>query len=614
MRISRNIQRAEGNDRAQEVQPVGVLEFEEYSRLPNTANSCVFFGCVSQSRLRVPRQLVIRFLVEYYLYIPNSARICEEHLIGNDWEDLFDAPNLIHNFNSDQISDMFNIFRNAMTRPRLNFENVLEMDSTEFRYLIGFTQEQFLIIFDQSSIARECPHPGNTLAMYLMKLRSGSSDEYLSHLFGTSRRTFERSLTIARKCLIESFVPQHLGFDHISREDVVRKNLRVPNAIHGNQDVPIFRQKAITICDGTYVYVQHSSNFSFQRKSYSLHKYKNLLKPFLMVSCDGYIIDVLGPYAANKSDATIMLEILRNEEELFHWFYSPGDVFVLDRGFRDAMEDFRIFGYKAVMPETKARNEDQLSTEQANRTRLVTLCRWVVEVVNGRFKRDFKLFRQPFFNLALRHMFEDFRIAAALINAFHRPIVDNVQADEFIDRIDQRLRLPNRLADFVKDRNLNRQRVAFQRMNVNDPDFLDFPRLTEDELIRFAVGTYHLKLAKSYFAEHLKPDGNYLIELYRDMDTDILEDFGIEMNDGWILRCQIQSRHRNAKRYNVYILIDSEVNGLDAISHYYCTCVSGKKTLGCCAHVMTVTWFLAHGQYQNNIQLPAGFLIDCIEN
>lgn len=36
--------------------------------------------------------------------------------------------------------------------------------------------------------------------------------------------------------------------------------------------------------------------------------------------------------------------------------------------------------------------------------------------VNGRFKRDFKLFRHIFFNLALPHLIEDYKIAAALMN------------------------------------------------------------------------------------------------------------------------------------------------------------------------------------------------------
>lgn len=41
-----------------------------------------------------------------------------------------------------------------------------------------------------------------------------------------------------------------------------------------------------------------------------------------VLTYDGYIIVVVGPYATNKPDAVIMLEVLLEDGEvLFHWFY-----------------------------------------------------------------------------------------------------------------------------------------------------------------------------------------------------------------------------------------------------------------------------------------------------
>lgn len=60
-----------------------------------------------------------------------------------------------------------------------------------------------------------------------------------------------------------------------------------------------------------------------------------------MIVCgDGYIIDVTGPYDATTSDASIMQQILQNhdgpmEEAPINYFLEEGDVFILDRGFRD---------------------------------------------------------------------------------------------------------------------------------------------------------------------------------------------------------------------------------------------------------------------------------------
>lgn len=81
--------------------------------------------------------------------------------------------------------------------------------------------------------------------------------------------------------------------------------------------------------------------------------------------------------------------------------------------------------YKIYKPETVYLGQQQLTTMQANKSRCVTLCRWVVDVVNGRFKRDYKFFRQDFFNLMT-----DFKIGAALTNRFHPLIIDRFDAPE----------------------------------------------------------------------------------------------------------------------------------------------------------------------------------------
>lgn len=98
-------------------------------------------------------------------------------------------------------------------------------------------------------------------------------------------------------------MPMHLGINHINRQGVTRRNLLIPNALFGNIEGEI---GPIVTFDGTYCYVEKSANYLYQKKTYSLHKYRNLIKPFLMVRTDGYIIDVLGPYPATTSDSDIM--------------------------------------------------------------------------------------------------------------------------------------------------------------------------------------------------------------------------------------------------------------------------------------------------------------------
>lgn len=143
---------------------------------------------------------------------------------------------------------------------------------------------------------------------------------------------------------------------------------------------------------------------------------------------------------------------MNNNENPIHLLLEPNDVFILDRGFRYSLGDIEACGYEYHVPPSKNREESQLTTEQANESRKVTMCRWVVEVVNGRFKRDFKLFRQKYFNKALPHLFKDFKIAAAILNHFHAPIEDNQYVDMIVEEIRRKINTPNILHNYVEEK------------------------------------------------------------------------------------------------------------------------------------------------------------------
>ena len=428
----------------------------------------------------------------------------------------------------------------------------------------------------------------------MVKIRTGDSDERLASKFNMSRRTFERKLQIARQCLTEDFVPRYLGLDHLTREDTVARNLSIPSHIFGGNQ----NENGIFVMDGTYLYVQKSANFLFQRKTYSLHKFRNLVKPFLVVCTDGYIIDVVGPYPATTSDASILRHLLQSEESPWLWFLRPNDIFILDRGFRDSIPLIEECGYVPHMPPSAGRGE-QLTTVDANKSRLITMCRWVIEAINGRFKKDYKIFRHTYFNVAMRNMMADFKITAAVINATRRPYEDSVYVEQFINIINDNMNRENELAQYVIENNINRQRVAFMPLDGNNPDFRDFPQLTYEELILFTLGSYHLRLARSYCHEHMRPNGVYLIELYRHQGL---------INNKILIRGRIQSRHVRARQYYTYILINPARQGRQSVEDYYCSCIHGRRTVGSCAHIASIVYFLSWARHQQQIEAPAVFL------
>lgn len=137
------------------------------------------------------------------------------------------------------------------------------------------------------------------------------------------------------------------------------------------------------------------------------------------------------------------------------------------------------------------------------------------------------------------------------------------------------------------------------RLEAND---VEFPRYTEEQVILLALGTYQIKLARSYCSEHLQ-NGIYTIEIYRQNALEDLPDYGIN-EDSSLMRGRIQSRHIRARIYYCYILINNNSN---TISQYYCTCLTGRRTVGTCAHIVSIVWYLGYVRHEGFVA-PALFL------
>ena len=60
--------------------------------------------------------------------------------------------------------------------------------------------------------------------------------------------------------------------------------------------------------------MEKCGDYSFQRRSYSVHKGRPLAKPMMLVATDSYILTVLGPNLADgkKSDVKITEHMLRS--------------------------------------------------------------------------------------------------------------------------------------------------------------------------------------------------------------------------------------------------------------------------------------------------------------
>ncbi len=90
----------------------------------------------------------------------------------------------------------------------------------------------------------------------------------------------------ARDALMCTVVPENLGFEAVTREDIRTKHTtELANGIFLDGDTT--SDNIILVADGTYIYIEKSKDYAFARSSYSVHKGRPLVKPMMLVTTTG---------------------------------------------------------------------------------------------------------------------------------------------------------------------------------------------------------------------------------------------------------------------------------------------------------------------------------------
>ena len=122
------------------------------------------------------------------------------------------------------------------------------------------------------------------LGLYLARLKLGLSFTTLTKMYPCTKSSqIYRFVDSIRDILSRTFVEENLGFKRITRG--------LLNINHTTESSKILyevsEESIVTIWDGTYVYIEKSSNYSFQKKTYSMHKNRPLVKLMMIVSSTG---------------------------------------------------------------------------------------------------------------------------------------------------------------------------------------------------------------------------------------------------------------------------------------------------------------------------------------
>lgn len=541
------------------------------------------------------------------IYIPAGSKLCKPHYTSQSWNKLFVRNEAGYPWSRAQIEDMVTLLRSK----ELNDETAFGSQQSDVD--IGIDHEQFSDLLNSSKalIATfgDAIKAAKPLQVYLFHLRKGYTYTYIATRFGTTYKTVSKWISLTRNALMQDFVPSNLGFSSIDRTHLQEHRTETSKTLYCLENP----EAVVTVWDGTYIYTQKSGNYEFQKKTYSGQKLRNLVKPMLCVCPDGYIVEVFGPFEATLNDAKIMDIIFENNNELKRVF-RPNDIFVLDRGFRDCKKNLEALQYIVQMPKftDSKRPNAQLTTMQANASRLVTKTRWVVEVRNSHLKNIWAVFSNIWRPRDVLELERDIRIGASLINKYYVTISEkNKENATFIaTQMQERNSALNTLHSLVS-------RTAFRKeskkMPLVDINSFEFPRLSIEDMKMISLGSYQLANARSYAAEHMKSSDTSTYQCFYCPSDAIHFFFGRVVTQKRIerpilVKTKMKSRFRSGVSLDSYILVDGSKRGADAIKAYCCECKHGLRTVGCCSHIMTTIYFLSYARHNGRFRPVAPYL------
>ncbi|VDI02501.1 Hypothetical predicted protein [Mytilus galloprovincialis] len=505
------------------------------SSIGGSHSSC--FVC----RKRGPKLIVVSYstrlttFVQNNIIIPAGARCCPGHISDENFSEqaiecLSDLRKILT-----EVIFLLQKIRMLLLKnedKRLNFDKDSTLSDAEYISLTGIDKTSF-----------------SDLASHLVSIRDTKE----------KIRSAEQ-LQQSEKNLMQTFVPKHLGFNHISRENLIENHTRpLAQTLFGNEFNP-----AILVIDGTYIYIQKSGQFQFQRRTFSMHKHRPLVKPMVFVTTTGYFVSVMGPYLADSknNDANILKHIIASDNEQIKSWLQKDDVFIVDRGFRDSIDLLEELGIQTEMPSFLKKGQAQFTTEESNTSRLITKIRWVVESANGRIK-TWVFFNHVMPNSQIPYIGDYLRIVCSICNKYFKPLSSgDPEEDQLLGcKMIYLSKQNNLLKEKIESENLDRIRSNSTTWCKIDAASIEFPSITEEDLRNLTLGVYQIKLAKSYVAEHVTENSDFEVLVHKQENN--------------LICAKIQSRHVSSKAHLLWIQYD-EVTVLG----WFCKCRAGARVVG----------------------------------
>ncbi|CAF4010586.1 unnamed protein product [Adineta steineri] len=153
-------------------------------------------------------------------------------------------------------------------------------------------------------------------------------------------------------------------------------------------------------------------------------------------------------------------------------------------------------------------------------------------------------------------------IVYALINKYYRLAIENIEEGESIgQRMREIWNVENTFQKYLREIN----QATTLRWSKYDAAMCFFSTLTEEDVRNLTFGSYQIRMAKSYIADHLQQ--SYINDKQLAFTVELCE-----RHDD-LVRVPFQSRHSNRKKYIATIQFNEQDE--KPITEWYCTCFVG---------------------------------------
>lgn len=168
----------------------------------------------------------------------------------------------------------------------IDFEAVERNSTSIVKRDTGLTPDQFYDLYNSipslRNVIQDYTKSVNVLYIYLMKMRTGLPNEDIGSAFNLSKITIGRHIQVARNALEKDFMVKYVNFLP-TREYLLRESTTMCDTLFSED-------KVVLICDGTYIYVNKSRNYEFQKLTYTDQKKRNFVKVMMYVTANGTIV------------------------------------------------------------------------------------------------------------------------------------------------------------------------------------------------------------------------------------------------------------------------------------------------------------------------------------